>query len=114
MLVSCQGARLVACTFLVAPFLLTYPWKPSNVFACAFLVPPKSCPIIEKKVRGTRCSSRIRQRRLSLAPGTAAATPPPPPSTAELDTKLSGKEAVDQAAQRLVPLFAEVDAHTQL
>lgn len=32
---------------------------------------------------------------------------------AAYDGKLSGKEAVEQAAERLIPLFAQVDAHTQ-
>lgn len=31
----------------------------------------------------------------------------------ESEAEVSGKAAVEQAAERLLPLFAEVDAHTQ-
>lgn len=109
--ISKEVRRFVACTLLVAPCLLARPWQPNSGVASAFLVPQNSCRIIENKVQGRCRSSRIRQR-LSLASDTAAATSPPS-TDSELDVKLSAKEAVEQAAQKLVPLFAEVDAHTQ-
>lgn len=112
MLISHQVGRLVAYALLVAFVKLTCPWKSSNGVTDAFLVPQNSCRIAEKKVQG-RCRSRRIRQRLSLAPETAATAATSPPSTAELDVNLLGKDAVEQAAQRLVPLFAEVDAHTQ-
>ena len=106
-----QVVKLVAPTLLVNLCILTYPWQRSSGVASAFLVPQNSCRIIENRVQGPFRSSRIRQR-LSLTSEAAAAISPPSTAT-ELDAKLSGKEAVEQAARRLVPLFAEVDDHTQ-
>lgn len=42
-----------------------------------------------------------------------AAVEVPANADGELEAGLSGKAAVEQAAERLLPLFAEVDSHTQ-
>ena len=115
MLISRQVGRLAECTLLIASFILANPWQLSSGVASAFLVPRNSCRIIDNKVQSRCRSNRILVRqRLSLSSGTVETAATSPPSTdAEVDVKLSGKETVEQAAQRLLPLFAEVDAHTQ-
>lgn len=64
-----------------------------------------------------QCRTRAAYRRLqvlSLAPQAQKAVVEGAQRVASsLGAGLSGKEAVDQAGERLIPLFAEVDAHTK-
>ncbi|CAB1111750.1 unnamed protein product [Ectocarpus sp. CCAP 1310/34] len=66
---------------------------------------------------GHQCRTRPAYRRvhvLSLAPrARKVAVEGAQRVTPSLGVGLSGKDAVDQAGERLIPLFAEVDAHTK-
>ncbi|CAM9688999.1 unnamed protein product [Scytosiphon promiscuus] len=96
--------------------------------ASAFVVPVSSslrtprashCCWIAAKLSQQRCRTRRHLRLFSNDPhgeaSMAAESEPAVSANIEgaLETELSGKAAVEEAAERLAPLFAEVDAHTQ-
>lgn len=107
------------CTFLTFPYLLVLLGTPS-----AFVAPGGGRAFQNPTGDWTsRVAAHHRPlRELSKAPRAQAATPAAVavgPAEEEVrgpaahGGKLSGKEAVEQAAERLMPVFAEVDAHTQ-
>lgn len=83
---------------------------PNDVVVVAFVASGGGVPEMPQRQRAaTAAALRPTLALLSTRPEVDA----PITAANPLEVKLSGKEAVDTAAQRLVPLFAEVDAHTQ-
>lgn len=110
------GMGYASCrTLFVAPFLCVL-FRRSG----AFVVPGGDLAL---HVQNTGSSlnhehrARAAHRRLrvlSLAPRAQAEAGEVAQGPVHIDGgELSGREAVEQAGERLVPLFAQVDAHTQ-
>lgn len=133
--------RVASRMLLVVPLisLLIFLWLPGDAVTCAFVVAGGGIGRIKRHVQARhvlqrglqlpvaahrirRSLGRCRRRvvpTLSVVSGVDATTArcdaadAPLLSDGGLAAGLSGREAVARASESLVPLFAEVDAHTQ-